>query len=45
VHSSVLFMMVCVILRINAFFMLLWTQKGTCRMRQPKPPHPDQPTH
>jgi len=45
VHSSVLVMMVRVVLRIKAFFMLVWAQKGTCSMRQPLPPHPDQLTH
>jgi len=45
VHSSVLIMMVCVVLRIKAFFMLVWAQKGTCSLRQLPTPHPDQPTH
>jgi len=44
VHSSVLVMMVCVFLRIKAFFMLVWAQKGTFSLRQPPPPHPDQPS-
>jgi len=45
VHSSVVFMTVCVDLHIKAFFMLIWAQKSTCSLCQPPPPHTDRPTH
>jgi len=45
VHSSVLVMMVCVVLRIKGFTMAVWAQQGTGRLRLPPPLQPDQPTH